>query len=449
MAGIAGVLKSGQKELVEKMLGIISHRGEYGKEIIETNEVTVGMIWSLHENDHVRNLFDQNIFRIGPGYGHHVMVTADDGNVRIERGRVGVVPLYLGTIDNETVFASEVKAILPVTDNIVELLPGKAISNNKIVTYHELKRGEPLTDGPLEIAEQLKELLQKVVARRINSGTAGAWLSGGLDSSAIAALAKPNVNKLYTFAGGVKEAPDLRFAREAASFIGSEHHEVVIDREMMLKILPDVIYHLESFDALLVRSSIINLCVAYAASNYVTDVFSGEGGDELFAGYSYLKDIPPADLDSELIDITKRLHNTALQRVDRSASAFGLSAHVVLLDPEVVEFALRIPSGYKITGGVEKWIFRKAMSGLLPDSILSRPKAKFWEGAGVESLISDYANRKISGRDFENERKLRNGWMLNSREELFYYRIFREHFGDLENLEWMGRTKGSPVMKEK
>jgi asparagine synthase (glutamine-hydrolysing) len=158
-----------------------------------------------------------------------------------------------------------------------------------------------------------------------------------------------------------------------------------------------------------------------------------------------LKTLDPAQLPSELLDITNRLHNTALQRVDRSSSAFGTVAHVGFLDPDVVDYALQIPAGLKLRNGVEKWILRESMKGLLPDSILQRPKAKFWQGAGVEDFLARYAEQKISDADFKNERNLPNGVSLNAKEELFYYRIFREQFGEFDDLSWMGRTKGTPV----
>jgi asparagine synthase (glutamine-hydrolysing) len=85
------------------------------------------------------------------------------------------------------------------------------------------------------------------------------------------------------------------------------------------------------------------------------------------------------------------------------------------------------------------------MSEVLPDGVLWRRKAKFWHGAGVDEMLAQYADEQIRDDEFERERHLANGWVLNAKEELLYYRIFREHFGELDNLSWMGRTKGAPV----
>jgi len=243
----------------------------------------------------------------------------------------------------------------------------------------------------------------------------------------------------------LKGAPDLEFAAEVARFIKSDHHEVIVTAEDLYSSLPEVIYHLESFDALQVRSSIINYFVAKRAADYVSDVFSGEGGDELFAGYEYLKVIPQELLSDELINITKNLHNTALQRVDRSASAHGITAHTVFTNPEVVKFAFTIPVELKIYNNVEKWILREVMKNSLPDQILKRPRIKFWEGAGVNDLISGYADKHITDNDFRQERRLYNNWLINTKEELYFYKIFKDHFGPDLRLSWMGRTKGSPV----
>jgi asparagine synthase (glutamine-hydrolysing) len=215
----------------------------------------------------------------------------------------------------------------------------------------------------------------------------------------------------------------------------------------LVEALPDVIYHLESFDPLLVRSSLTNYLVAKRASEYVPSAFSGEGADELFGGYAYLRMLPPDQLPSELLDITHRLHNTALQRVDRSASAHGLAAHVAFLDLDVVDYAMRIPPHLKLYRNgtiIEKWILRRALTDMLPESVLWRRKAKFWQGAGVGELLAQRADESIADEDFKRERVLANGWMLGAKEELWYYRIFRELFGELDSLSWMGRTKGSP-----
>ncbi len=444
MAGIAGIFKHGETRLVEKMLNAISHRGHFGKKIFELDNATVGMIWSVQEDDSVREQAESRIFRDGPGNGHTTQAAWNKNHWELYRDELGVAPLYIAKDDEGSLlFASEVKALLPYSDDISEMPPGHTFSFKGMKQNFELKKRNHLKSDPEAIALELRSILDSAIKKRIKSDIIGSWLSGGLDSSTIAALARPHVDTLHTFAGGLKDAPDLQFAKQVADHIGSTHHEVIITPESMVSILPDVIYQLESFDALLVRSSIINLSVAYAASEYVTDVFSGEGGDELFAGYAYLKSMPLSKLDDELIDITGRLHNTALQRVDRSASAFGTTAHVIFTDPEVFEYALRIPVELKLKDGVEKWILRRAMDGLLPESILTRTKSKFWEGAGVGSLISEYASVKVSDADFNAEKNLKNGWILNTKEELLYYRIFKEHFGEPGNLSWMGRSKGT------
>jgi asparagine synthase (glutamine-hydrolysing) len=233
-----------------------------------------------------------------------------------------------------------------------------------------------------------------------------------------------------------------------ADFLSTEHHEVIITLDKLVGALPEVIYHLESFDALLVRSSVTNYLVAKRAVDYVGSAFSGEGADELFGGYAYLKQLQPDQLHDELLDITQRLHNTALQRVDRSAGAHGLVIYVPFLDSDVVEYAMRIPAHLKLWRNdqvVEKWVLRQALADTLPDEVLWRRKAKFWQGAGVGDLLVRYAEEQIADNEFQRERTLLNGWVLNTKEELMYYRIFREHFGELDDLSWMGRTKGAPV----
>ncbi|UCC40520.1 MAG: asparagine synthase [Candidatus Aminicenantes bacterium] len=446
MSGIAGTTQPGKEGLVSQMLNKISHRGGAISKIREVKNATIGIVCTEAQADTVVRLKEENAVVDHAESGHLALAKAKDDGVILKRDRLGVAPLYFGWDErNELYFASEVKALLDFCKEIEQVPPGHVFDGEHLKPYFELKKKKPLEISPGEIAEELKLRLISSVERRIEmGGIEGSWLSGGLDSSTMAALARPYVSKLHTFAAGFVDAPDVEHAREVANFIKSDHHEVVVSFKDLLDTLPDVIYHLESFDALLVRSSITNYLVAKRSSEYVDAVFSGEGGDELFAGYEYLRNVDQDDLADELIDITTRLHNTALQRVDRSASAHGTVAHVGFLDPDVVDYALRIPVKFKLRNDVEKWILRRAMDGELPKRVLNRKKSKFWEGAGVGELILEYANENISETEFAQERILPNGWMINTKEELMYYRVFREHFGELEDLSWMGRTKGAP-----
>jgi asparagine synthase (glutamine-hydrolysing) len=442
MAGIAGVFQSGETNLVEQMLESISHRGDFGKKIIEMENLTIGIVWSKHENERTVEQISNHIFKDGPGHGQAVEIARKDKHWEIHRDALGVAPLYTAfNKDGMLTFASEVKALIPFSGEILEMPAGHTLSASGLKKNFSLAHKELLHTGYKVVANELKSVIETAIKNRISSDSAGVWLSGGLNSSSIAALARPHVKSLHTFTAGLKDAPDLMYAKEVATYIGSNHHTIDISLRSMLDTLPDVVYQLESFDTQLIRSGIINLSVAYVTSDYVSEVFTGEGGAALFAAFEHPKSLPESLIDNSLNDMKRSLHNTVLQRVDRSASAFGTTAHVIFADPEVFGFALRIPLEMKLKDGVDKWILRKAMNELLPESVLTRFNFNFWQGAGVGNMLSQYASAKISDQDFRNERKLANGWVLNSKEELLYYRIFKEHFGELQKLNWMGRSK--------
>lgn len=447
MAGIAGINKPGEFDIVGRMLDKISHRGKYGRKIFSTGNSTLGLVYNESESGFLNNCEAEKTVLDKTDESRFAIAVEIDSTLELARDEIGVAPLYYGYIyDRVLVFASEVKSLFELTPFLNELPPDSRLFKNKIRFNHR-KEKITIEDGSdRNYAGQLFQRLDSVIKYSVNEKKIGSWLSGGLDSSALAVLVKPYVAGLSTFSSGVKDAPDLKYAAEMAEYLKSDHHEIIVSLENMIKVLDKVIYHLESFDPLLVRSSITNYLTAAKASDYVDEILSGEGGDELFGGYLYLKEIPRVRLTEELTDLTGRLHNTALQRVDRSASAFGLIAHTPFLNPFIIDLAFQIPPELKIKDGVEKWILRKAMEGKLPGNILNRTKAKFWEGAGVGLLLSDYADYKISDSDFRLLRQLKNGWTLNSKEELFYYLIFREYFGDLPNLDWMGRTKNSPTV---
>ncbi|MCD6155753.1 MAG: asparagine synthase [Candidatus Atribacteria bacterium] len=443
MAGIAGIFASNQQGKVEQMLDLIKHRGPAGRKVIELPGATLGVVYNRVQVGAQEILEKETRAVDWRGPDQFASATLKNGAPSLERDFLGVAPLYYAyDAQGNLCFASEFKALYRLSNEVKELPYGSCLEKGEIRKYFELEKRPFFKAEVEEISRKLRALLEDSITKRIGGmKEAGSWLSGGLDSSTIATLLRDRVDKLYTFAAGFSGAEDLEYARVVADYIGSQHQEVIINLEDAIRLLPEVIYHLESFDALLVRSSITNYAVSKVAAEYVPVVFSGEGGDELFAGYDYLKSFPEEKLTAELIDILGRLHNTALQRVDRSSAAHGLLVHVPFVDREIVSFALSIPPEYKIKEGIEKWILRKAVEDKLPDRVLWRRKAKFWQGAGVEELVADYAEKRISDSDFARERNLPNGWLLHSKEELLYYRIFKEHFGERLDLNWMGRSK--------
>ncbi len=440
MAGIAGITKPGKTEFVKDLLSGISHRGKGGMVIFSTQNSTMGAVYSEQESVTADRFGKEKFVSDSRRDIHFAAARETGGAVELSRDPLGAVPLYYGFTEGKTLcFASEIKSLVKKVNTIYELTPGSIFYKNNSVTVKNIELPDKFIDpDPAAVALKVRNLIETAVKKRIDDDEFGSWLSGGLDSSIIAAAAIKHLSRLYTFAAGLKDSPDIKYARVMAGHLKSKHSEVIVDLNDLIKALPDVIYHLESFDPLLVRSSITNYLVTRRAADYVYQVFSGEGGDELYAGYHYLKNLPRPDLPAELIKITNALHNTALQRVDRSSSAFGVIAHVPFLDPDVVDYTIRIPPELKIKDGTEKWILRKAFKKYLPAEIFNRSKSKFWEGAGVQNLLADYADKKIPDSEYSRMNKPASGIVLRSKEEYLYYRIFEEHFGSIADLSFLG-----------
>lgn len=442
MSGIAGINKPEQYEIVNQMLDKMQHRGNKVRQVFSTRNSTFGIVSNFHsqsdiERFKISNVVQHNLYDI-----LFAKATEVNGKIQLERDYSGVVPLYYTKLNDSIYFSSEIKALKIFNDEIFEIPPGSVVLDNQINIKREIELPSKfLNDSPEAIAKTLRSKIENAVIKRINKDTFGSWLSGGIDSSIIVGIARPHIKKFFTFTGGLKNSTDVEYSRLMANYIKSNHIEIIVDLNDILKNLSDVIYHLESFDAYLVRSTILNFIISRKAKDYVEDIFSGEGSDELFAGYEYLKTIPMDELPAELINITKALANTALQRVDRSSFGNGLIPHVPFMDPEVFEYALKIPPQFKINNGIEKWILRQSAMDILPEKISNRGKEKFWQGSGLKELLYDYANAKITDSDFNLNRTLKNGFKLRSKEEYLYYKIFEEHFGEFKNFDWLGFTK--------
>lgn len=385
--------------------------------------------------------------------GMFAFAILDGDNLFLARDPIGIKPLYYAIDNDRLYFSSEIKAIHWLLERVKEFPPGHWWhSAYGLQRYYQLDRPQLMqTAVPAhptrEHMDEIRETMRAAVTKRLIADEevgVGVSLSGGLDSSIIAALAREGRERLDTFAVGVPESEDLQASQRVAQYLGTTHHMHVYTFDDMLKALPEVIYHLESFDTALVRSAIPNYFLAQLASQYVKVMLTGEGADELFAGYKYLeaKD-DPNDLHAELKTITGNLHNTNLQRTDRMTMAHGLEARVPFLDTDVISLAFRLPAEWKMPGNgrAEKALLRETFADCLPDEIVHRPKQKFSDGAGSIDLMAQYANDTISDAEFTAEHTLSDGTQLQSKEHLMYYRIFCEHFGDSMSHDVIGRTR--------
>ncbi|NJD10629.1 MAG: asparagine synthetase B [Gemmatimonadetes bacterium] len=378
--------------------------------------------------------------------GMFAMALAGPRGLLLARDPLGIKPLYYGRRGDILLAASELKAF-PEMDELHMLPAGHARHGEsppwRFAAPFPVPR--PLVDAPLdEVLTEVRRRLEEAVKKRLMSDVpVGVFLSGGVDSSLIAACMRPHMVRLHTFTAGMAGAPDLAAARDVAHFLGTEHHELIYDEQDVIEAIPEVIRALESFDAPLVRSAVPMYFLARLASRYVKVVLTGEGADELFAGYDYLATLGGGEgLRAELVAITLRLQDTNLQRGDRMTMVHGLEGRVPFLDQALVRYVSRLPAELiePRPDRPGKWLLREACRGLLPAELLERRKLKFSEGAGSAEVVSRHARRLVSRAEFDEERMAAGDHPLRSREELYYFRIWREAFGARVPPALVGRT---------
>jgi len=261
MAGIVGIDRSGKQEVVARMLDRIAHRGQAGSKRIENSGVTLGAVWPAAQAAptpptlRYQAAWDASQpplpvpTALAQTREHFALAAATPDGVFLARDPLGVRPLYYGwTDDGALCFASEVKALLEATPAVREFPPGAWYDRQAGLQVFARVEPRPALDQEADqIAAGLRLRLDQAVCRRVHDDVLGCWLSGGLDSSAVAALARPHVTRLHTFAAGLPGAPDLAFARQVADDLDTVHHQVVVTPDELLTALPAVIYHLESF----------------------------------------------------------------------------------------------------------------------------------------------------------------------------------------------------------
>ena len=363
------------------------------------------------------------------------VVAHDDGSVVAVRDPLGVKPLYWASEGSMTVFASELGAFdAAMRPYVEEFPPGhRWTPESGLVRFRTLRRHHSPVESRDDAIEAIRSsVVASVRQRMMGDVPVGVFLSGGLDSSLVAAVmaryADPARGPIHSFSAGTKDSTDLAAARRVAEHLGLEHHERVFGPDEVVDVLPEVVACMESYEPSLVRSGVPNYLLAELASQTVKVVLTGEGADELFAGYDHLRSIDQQELAEELIRSVEGLHNLNLQRCDRVTMAHGLEARVPFLDRSLVYLAQRIPIEWMLPRehGQEKALLREAFAGWLPDDILWRPKEQFGDGSGMADVMLREAQRVAPDRDWQSVR-VAGLPTPRSREELAYQRMFADH----------------------
>jgi asparagine synthase (glutamine-hydrolysing) len=374
------------------------------------------------------------------------LVAGHDGTFVAARDPVGIKPLYWARAGDAVRFASEIGAFDDAWRPLVEAFPpghhwtpGTGLQRfaAAVPAGHRerfVASTEPGDRIPAEILDRVRRALCETVNRQLMGDVpVGVFLSGGLDSSLVAAIAadalRARGERLQTFAVGLERSPDLLAAREVARFLDTDHRERIYSAEDALDVLPTVVATIESYDASLVRSAVANYLLAEMTAEHVKVVLTGEGADEIFAGYEYLRDFEDEhELHAELERTIEGLHSLNLQRADRVTMAHGLEARVPFLELDLIALGLALPPVWKVAGPgqPEKRLLREAFDGWLPESLLWRAKSQFGDGSGMASVLRERMEQSVSDEEYLAERDTVKP-ALRSREELAYHRIFARH----------------------
>eukprot|EP01006_Ploeotia_vitrea_P027943 TRINITY_DN60709_c0_g1_i1.p1 TRINITY_DN60709_c0_g1~~TRINITY_DN60709_c0_g1_i1.p1 ORF type:complete len:614 (+),score=71.18 TRINITY_DN60709_c0_g1_i1:37-1878(+) len=400
------------------------------------------------------------------------------------RDPVGIIPLYYGRDElGDMWFASELKCLHDVCIHFEEFPPGHYYSSEDdsltafynpsfwSETYLPTKKVEPA-----DVAHQLE---QAVLRHLMGDVPCAVLLSGGLDSSLVAAIAanllksksqdKPESptssslehtfyaagkshtrdiqegrkDKLPSFCIGLEGSPDLKAAEEVANFIGTDHHTLTFTIQEGIDVLKQVIYHLETYDVTTIRASTPMYILARKIRSKVDGfkfVLSGEGADELFGGYLYFHKAPSAsEMQAELVRKVRALHQFDCLRANKSMLGWSIELRVPFLDREFMDFIMDIDPAMKMckdetTGKprMEKYLLRKAFEGknLLPEKLLWRQKEQFSDGVGYGWIdgLRDYAERVVTDLQMRMAKYRFPINTPNTKEAYMYREFFAEQF---------------------
>ena len=391
-----------------------------------------------------------------------------DGEARefiVARDPIGIRPLYYG-YDKEgaVIFASEAKNLVGLTEKIMPFPPGHYYKGGQFICYCDIAKVDTVCRDDLETV--CKSIHDKLVAgvekRLVADAKVGFLLSGGLDSSLVCAIAaKKSTEPIKTFAIGMSEdAIDLKYAKQVADYIGSDHTEVYMTPDEVLSSLEAVIQLLGTYDITTIRASMgmYLVCKAIHEQTDIRVLLTGEISDELF-GYKYTDFAPDARAFQE--ESQKRIHELHMYdvlRADRCISVNSLEARVPFGDLDFVKYVMAVDPELKLnTYGKGKYLLRHAFEqgGYLPDEILWREKAAFSDAVGhsMVDYLKKYAQKQYTDAEFESRCKSYTHARPFTKESLLYREIFEKYYpGQAEmvadfwmpNREWEGCDVNDP-----
>lgn len=371
----------------------------------------------------------------------------------IGRDPIGIIPLYYGhTSDGRLLIASEMKGIEPLCEDVSEFPPGhvwsSADSAPKRYYIEDWMEWDAAPKKAFDKAELKAELERSVKSHLMGDVPYGLLISGGLDSSVIAAIAQNFSQKrvddednsdawwprVHSFSIGLEGSPDVAAAQKVAEHIGTIHHPLVFTIQEGLDALEDVIKHIETYDVTTIRASTpMYLMARQIKAMGIKMVLSGEGADELFGGYLYFHMAPDAkEFHEESVRKVLALNKYDCSRANKSMMAWGIETRVPFLHKPFVNYAMSLDPQSKMGGNgrIEKHIIRESFEGLIPDEILWRQKEQFSDGVGYGWIdgLKDHAEQHVSDEEMERA-AIRFPINPPATKEGYYYRsIFEKHY---------------------
>ena len=369
-----------------------------------------------------------------------IIYDGDKGEYIAARDPIGIRPLYYG-YDGEGVilFASEAKNLVGLTKKILPFPPGHYYKDGRFVCYTDIAKVDKVCQDDLEgVCHQIHDKLVAGVEKRlVADAKVGFLLSGGLDSSLVCAIAQKKSDvPIKTFAIGMSEdAIDLKYAKQVADYIGSDHTEIYMTPDDVLSSLETVIAMLGTFDITTIRASMgmYLICKAIHEQTDIRVLLTGEISDELF-GYKYTDFAPSAaEFQKEAEKRIRELHMYDVLRADRCISVNSLEARVPFGDLDFVRYVMSIDPELKLNKyGKGKYLLRHAFEDgdYLPDSILWREKAAFSDAVGhsMVDYLKEYAESKYTDSEFEERCKKYTHATPFTKESLLYREIFEKYY---------------------